>query len=258
MFETLEVRETPFGLRIRINRPDSQNSINRQLLLDLNQALDLAERDSKRRVVILEGLPGVFCTGMDFREVNRTNPADPGAGDESANRDYLNVLKRFTTIPKFVIAAVDGKVIAGGVGFAAACDLVFATGRSSFHLSEMLWGLLPACVTPFLIRRVGFQQAYAMTLTTQTVTAQRAHEIHLVDELADDLDEAIRRRMLRLSCIDEDTIRDCKAYFRKMWILTEAMEQTAVGEITRLVATPKVRNNIRNFLEHQRFPWESP
>ena len=257
MFETLQVRESPFGLRLRIHRPEHQNSINRKLLVELGQALDLAESDPKCRVVILEGHEGIFCTGMDFREVNRADMAAPGAGDESANRDYMNVLKRFTTTPKFVIAAVDGKVIAGGVGFAAACDLVFATGRSTFNLSEMLWGLLPACVTPFLIRRVGFQQAYAMTLTTQTLTAQRAYEIHLVDELADDLDEAIRRRLLRLSCIDEETIRDCKAYFRKMWFLTEEMERTAVGEITRLVATPKVRGNIKNFLEHQQFPWES-
>ena len=60
----------------------------------------------------------------------------------------MALLKRLTLTPKVVVACIDGKVIAGGVGIAAAADLVVATPRSEFSLSEALWGMLPCCVVP--------------------------------------------------------------------------------------------------------------
>ena len=119
-----------------------------------------------------------------------------------------------------------------------------------------LWGLLPACVTPFLIRRVGFQHAYRMTLTTETITAEEAWRIGLVDTLSDKPDDSIRRYLLRLGRLEEKTILDAKAYFQKMWILSEAMEQTAVAELNRLERTERVRENIKNYVAYQKFPWE--
>ena len=95
-----------------------------------------------------------------------------------------------------------------------------------------------------------------MALTTQTIAAKKAYHIGLIDELDDNLDDNLRRIVLRLNRIQEETVGDLKAYFRKMWIITDAMEETAVAEISRLIAKPKVRATIENFIEHQQFPWE--
>ena len=146
--------------------------------------------------------------------------------------------------------------MAGGVGLVAASDLVFSDTKSTFSLSEVLWGLLPAMVMPFLIRRVGFQNAYRLTLTTSTISAHDASAMNLVDELGDDVEARVQAMSRRISRLDTDTISDLKSYFRKMWIVTEEMERTAVAELARLSQDPRIVENVTNYVKHGKVPWE--
>ncbi|MDD2709947.1 MAG: enoyl-CoA hydratase/isomerase [Verrucomicrobiae bacterium] len=252
--QPLIVKKSPRMMTLTISRPERGNSINAALIHEINAALDDAEQTPDCRTVVLEGQPGVFCTGMDFHEAS----AQPGVAANEAVRidQYLALLKRFTLSPKIIVSRIDGKVIAGGVGLVAASDLAVSTPRAEFSLSEALWGLLPCCVLPFLIRRIGFQKAYTMTLTTKPISAQEAQTIHLLDELTDNLDETIRKLTLRLNLLDEETIVDLKQYFRRMWLITPEMEKLAIDEIGRLAAKPKVRQNIANYATRGIFPWE--
>lgn len=257
-YETILVNKSPKILTITINRPDNNNSINSLLMDEMNSALDLVENDSEIRIVVLEGQNGVFCTGMDFKEISNIddiNIKDREAQEKYTSR-YFQTLKRFTQSPKVVVSKVDGRVNAGGVGLVAASDYVVATERSSFSLSEALFGLLPAMVIPFLIRRVGFQKAYLMTMTTQQISAQRGYEVGLVDELSEDLDETIRRFLVRIGRIKETTVLTLKSYFQKMWIMTEQMEEEAVKQITNLICNPENIEGIKNFIKDQKFPWQ--
>ncbi len=252
-FETLVLRESPRVLTVTLSRPERQNAINGRMLVELSRALDLAEADPACRFVVLDGQPGTFCTGMDFDEV----AGDGGGGEAGRAEGYMGILRRLSLCRKVVVARVDGRVTAGGVGLAAASDFVLATERSQFSLSEALWGLLPACVVPYLIRRVGFQKAYTMTLSTLPVPAREALACRLVDEVADDLDEPLRRLLLRIGKLEEGTIVELKDYFRRMWMITDEMEREAVNEISRLVTEPRVRENIRQYVSHGRFPWDA-
>jgi polyketide biosynthesis enoyl-CoA hydratase PksH len=254
MYEALLINESPSYLTVTLHRPKQLNRLNLQLLKEIHHVLDQAESNPDCRFVVLQGENNVFCTGMDFEEQVQQNEAQQ---DINFAQLYMDLLKRFTTTSKVIISLLDDQVFAGGVGLVAASDLVISTSRSQFCLSEALWGLLPACVTPFLIRRIGFQKAYFMTLTTQAITASEAHKISLIDELTDNLDDSLRRIALRLNRIEEETIQDLKAYFRKIWIITEAMENEAVTEISRLIKKPQVQANIKNFAKHGRLPWES-
>jgi polyketide biosynthesis enoyl-CoA hydratase PksH len=125
-------------------------------------------------------------------------------------------------------------------------------------LPEALWGLLPCCVAPYLIRRIGFQNAYRMALTTLPILAARAREIGLVDEMAESLDPIVRQLSMRLGRLQSTAIGELKRYFRKLWLITEQIEDLAVTEITRLTSSPDVQANIRNFVNGARFPWDSP
>ena len=145
----------------------------------------------------------------------------------------------------------------GGVGLVAASDLVYATERSSFGLPEALWGLLPCCVLPFLIRRVGYQPAHAMTLSTMPVPALRAERYHLVDEVVEDADPVLRRLAVRLSKLDGHTVGDAKRYLGRMWPPPGDPERVATAEFARLVSSPAVQRRIANFANHQQMPWES-
>ena len=246
-------RPNPRTLTITINRPEEKNSLTPGLLQALNQALDQAEADPACRLVILAGQQGFFCTGMDFAEASRS----AGANNPLAGQEYMALLKRFAGCGKIIIAKVEGSALAGGIGLVAASDLVVATPESRFGLPEALWGLLPANVMPFLIRRVGFQPAYRMTLTTETISAEEAERIGLVDVMTASPDDAIRRHLLRLGRLDEQTILDAKAYFKRMWLFNETMERDAIEELHRLMASERIQNNIRNYAEQGKFPWET-
>jgi polyketide biosynthesis enoyl-CoA hydratase PksH len=202
---------------------------------------------------VLRGEPGCFCTGLDFQET--ADQADIPVSDTVEIERFMDLLRRLTLSPKIIVSVVDGKVIAGGVGFVAASDLVLSTKRSEFSLSEALWGLLPCCVVPYLIRRIGFQKSYSMTITTRPISAEEAHRVNLVDELTENPEESLRKLALRLNLLDEETISDLKRYFRKMWIVTSEMEQAAIQEISRLSAQPRVKRNIADFVERGLFPW---
>lgn len=249
---TLELRESPRLLTVTLHRPQQQNSINAAMVRELGQVLDYAEARPDCRAVVLQGGAGVFCTGMDFTEL--------AAGAEAEFRQqsaaFMALLRRLTLTPRIVVAQPDGRVAGGGVGLVAASDLVVATPRSQFSLPEALWGLLPCCVLPYLIRRVGFQRAYRMALTTQPVGAAEARECMLVDELSEQPGETIRRMLLRALRVEAWTVADLKQYFRRMWLVSEQMEQGAVDALCELVARPRVQENIAAFVQDQAFPWE--
>lgn len=248
-FETLNVTQTENMFTITLHRPQHRNSINARLLQEMQQVLDMAEQDAQCRFVLLQGENSIFCTGMDFQELMQTDINNTFA------LNYMSLLKRFTTTSKIIIATLDGQVLAGGVGLAVASDLIISTPKTQFSLSEALWGLLPACVMPFLIRRIGFQKSYYLTLTTKIIQADEALSMGLIDEMTDDVEDTLRRLLIRLTRVSQETVGDLKAYFRKMWIITEEMEAIAVNELNRLTASTKVQTNISNFMTHQQFPW---
>jgi polyketide biosynthesis enoyl-CoA hydratase PksH len=248
--ETIRVAEDAGLLRVTLRRPERQNSIDDALLSDLDGALDAAERSAGCRVVLLEGEGGVFSAGMDMREAARQPP------DERAGGAFLRLLERFTTVPRAIISCVDGRVMGGGVGLAAASDFVFATERSQFGLPEALWGLLPCCVLPFLVRRVGFQKAYAMTLSTQPVGAREAERFHLVDHVTNEPELLMRRLLFRISKLDPRTIGDLKRYCKRMWFPPDETEAFALEEFGRLMASPLVRRRISDYATSQKLPWE--
>jgi polyketide biosynthesis enoyl-CoA hydratase PksH len=232
---------------ITFGRPESNNAINIKMLDEINHALDKAEKVQEIRTILLKGNDTFFCSGMDFKEASEEN--------EFPKR-YSKTLKRFATISKTVVSICEGKVIAGGVGFVAASDIVIAHPSAFFHLTELIWGLLPANVLPYLIRRVGFQPSYLMTLTTSKVSAKEAKEIHLVDILIDKPHQEFEKLNKRLSSIQPQTIGAMKTYFRKMWIINDEMEKLAMKTLEELKTEPHVQQNIRNYVEKGILPWE--
>lgn len=254
-YQTIEAGGRPGTLTITLNRPEARNSIGPGLISELHAALDEAEADPACRVVVLRGSGGFFCTGMDLAAAAGRGVPDLDAATRSG-QEFLGLLKRLTTVPRIVIAAIDGQAVGGGIGLVAASDFAFATPQSTFSLPEALWGLLPCCVAPFLIRRVGFQTAYAMSLSTQSVTAHEAAVRRLVDEVTDRLSPPVGRLAFRATKLTGQSVADLKQYFRRMWYLTEEMERAAVSEFARLMSSPALGDRLNAFAQQQRFPWE--
>ncbi|MGB3466373.1 MAG: enoyl-CoA hydratase/isomerase [Cyclobacteriaceae bacterium] len=252
-YQTIIVTTRRNTIQIQINRPEAENSINDELLNELIGVIRAVETDEEIKVLVIRGNKDHFCTGMDFQAVS-------GYSEDEMFRDnpdkYYELLQLITTSSKVVISCVEGKANAGGIGFIASSDIVLAKSDAVFSLSEALFGLIPACVMPFLIRRVGHQKAQWMAITTQSVNASRAYEIGLADEVADNIDELLRRNLLRLTRLQPATISTLKNYMNKLWIIDEDTRKLAVDQISNLVNSPLVRSNIRNFVEKGKFPWD--
>ena len=206
--------------------------------------------------IVLEGLPEVFCLGADFSEIHRelkkkerTGPADP--------EPLYDLWLKLATGPYITVSHVRGKANAGGIGFVAASDIVLADDRAVFSLSELLFGLFPACVLPFLIRRVGFQKAHYMTLTTAPVPAQQACEWGLADACEANSESLLRRHLLRLRRLSKTGIRRYKHYMSRLCKLPLQSKSEAVRANKEIFSDPRNLEGIFRYVEDGKFPWEA-
>ena len=252
-YQTLRISYLPAVQRIQIYRPDANNTINSQLTAELLIALQMAEEDESIKIIVLEGLPDVFCTGMDFQEIADNRVGDP----KSSSDNYYNICKEMTQNSKVVVSLVRGKVQAGGVGFVAASDLVIADETATFVLSELLFSLLPACVLPFLIRRIGFHKAYRLALTTQEISVSQAREWGLVDECSPDAEKLLRQYFRRLKYLPPAGIKRLKTYSNKLWMMDAQTQELAVDTISGLVSDRQIQESIRRFVQEGVYPWQT-
>jgi enoyl-CoA hydratase/carnithine racemase len=207
------------------------------------------EADDDAPFVALDGDADAFCEGMDLGVL-----ADGGTDVICALDRFSKLLGAIGTAPKPVIALVGGAAMGGGVGLAAAADVVLATPNATFGLPEPLLGLVPATVYPVLARRIGGARARAFALRAATVSAAEAWHLGLVDELVDDLDAAAARYADRISRLSSAALAELKT----LAVLHEAApaeyHARAMTSFARLLASTDTRERIGRFLEGAT-PW---
>lgn len=253
-FNTLRLRIDDAVAHLQIHRPEANNAINEDLIQEFGSALDIC--DTSAKIVVVEGLPEVFCFGADFKELQCR--LDQGVTAEQDPKPMYTLWRRLASGPFVSIAHVRGKANAGGIGFVAACDLVFADSKAQFSLSELLFGLMPACVLPFLIRRVGFAKANLMTLMTQPVAVQQAHEWGLVDAFEDNSESLLRRSLLRLRRLNKTAIRRYKTYLHSIDSSIDAAEEKALAANREVFSDLNNLEMIARYVKTGQFPWDSP
>ncbi len=246
-FSTVRVEREDSICRLQLYRPQSQNTINPTMVEECSRVLDDCE--SWATVVVLEGLPEVFSFGADFQEIGQGGATpDPGR--------LYDLWLRLATGSFVSVAHVEGKVNAGGVGFVAACDVVLCKTGVPFSLSELLFGLMPACVLPFLVRRMGPSKAHYMTLMTQPIRAEQALEWGLVDALDDNPANLLRKHLLRLRRLNKTAVRRYKTYMNAMTDMLVATKPLALRANEEVFSDPENRRVISRFVETGKLPWQ--
>ena len=208
-------------------------------------------------VIVLAGGDGTFCRGIDFTSLLAAE--DAGDLDTECTRSvdaFVRCVWLIRSCGKPVVAAVDGETLAGGVGLAAACDLVIATERSTFGMPEALFGLIPAIALPLLLERMTPQKARLIAMTGHSYRAAEAHALGLVDVVtsADGLVPTVRAHVRSLARTSPDAVAALK---RPCGDLTRA-ELERGGEMTRTrLQREQVGQAIRAFMAGGRAPWET-
>lgn len=163
---------------ITLNRPDKFNSFNREMALQLHEALDKAETNPEVRAIVLTGNGKAFCAGQDLSEA--MDPNGPGIA-RIVNEHYNPIVLRLRKIEKPIIAAVNGVAAGAGANIALACDIVTASASASFIQAFSKIGLIPdSGGTFFLPRLIGLQRASALMITGDKVTANDALQMGMV------------------------------------------------------------------------------
>jgi methylglutaconyl-CoA hydratase len=165
--------------RITLNRPDKRNALDGEIVAELKAAFSASASDDACRVVLLAGAGTDFCSGADLANLEKTaqNSVLDNMADARATAALFLTMRNH---PRPVIAAVQGRALAGGCGIATACDIILASQSAQFGYPEVNIGFVPAMVMAILRRSVSEKAAFELVVTGETISAARAHELGLV------------------------------------------------------------------------------
>jgi enoyl-CoA hydratase/carnithine racemase len=212
-------------------------------------------------VIVLVGGEGTFCRGVDFMSLLAAEDAGTLPVECARSIDaFVQCVWLIRSCDKPVIAAVDGETLAGGVGLAAACDLVIATERSTFGLPEALFGLVPAITLPVLLERMTPQKARLVTMSAGSYSAAEAHRVGLVDIVTsvDTLATTMRTHTRALARTSPEVVGTLKRLRGSLALPEGRAVLERGGEMTcALLQKEHVGQAIREFMAGGLLPWEA-
>ena len=229
-YESLKVRAEGPVLHVSLNRPDTHNALNDGLIAEITSCFEKVAEDGSVRVVVLSGEGRSFCAGADIGYMRDTADFTYEENLEDARR-LATMFHAIETCPKPVVAAVRGAAIGGGAGLVAAADVVVAEEETVFAFSEVLLGIAPATIAPFVVRKIGLSHARDLFLTGERFDAERAREIGLVHEVVTEvqLDATVEEKVSQLNKGGPEALAATKG-------LLDELRSAAPEEVTELMA----------------------
>ncbi len=254
-------RQGPVGL-VTLNRPERHNAFDDALIAELTDALRTVEADDTIRVVVLSAVGKSFSAGADLNWMRRV----AGASQEENRRDAMALaalMRTLAELRKPTVARVQGPAYGGGVGLVACCDIAVATLRSTFALSEVKLGLVPAVISPYVVAAIGARAARRYFLTAETIEASDAWRLGLVHEIAqddEDLDEKVGNVVDALLACGPAAQAESKSLIRAVMNRPVSLDliQDTAERIARIRSSPEGAEGVAAFLERRRASWLPP
>jgi methylglutaconyl-CoA hydratase len=246
---------------VTLNRPEVRNAFNDEVIAELTATIaEFGERAEVRCIVLAANGPS-FCAGADLNWMKRmaAYTYDENAADARALAQMLRVLYR---CDKPTVARVQGDAYAGGMGLVAACDIAVAVDTANFCLSEVRLGLIPATISPYVIRAMGPRAAHRYFLTAERFDAAEAHRIGFVHEVAkaDQLDAKVSDIAQSVIAAGPAAVKACKALVQDVAgeeIDHDLIERTVKG-IADIRVSDEGREGIQSFLAKRKPSWTPP
>ncbi len=243
--------------RVVLARPEVRNAFDDGLIEELTRAFAAAGEDPAVRVVVLSGDGPTFCAGADVNWMRKAGGYSRAENEADAER-MARMLRGIDACPKPVVALAHGAAIGGGVGLVAAADIVIASEETVFSLAEVKLGILPAAISPYVLRAIGPRQARDLFLTGERFDAREALRVGLVHRVVPsaELEEAGRRKVAALLTSGPEAVRAAKALIEKVTGKgpEEAMPLT-VRTIAERRASDEAREGLSAFLEKRKPAW---
>ena len=255
-YKTIELSLDKGVITIWLNRPDLHNAFDKTMLVELTECMETL--DPNVLCVVLRGRGKSFCAGVDLNWMKAVSK-------NSYEQNYTESLllsKCFLTIyncPKPTLAVVHGVALGGANGLLSACDLAYCTDDATFSLSEVKIGIVPACISPYVIKRVGEYGAKELMLTGRRIKGKEAEQFRLVNKSvpAEILDETLADVIALLRTSGPKAMSQCKTLIHEVankLTLMEAYEYTA-RMIAEIRASDEGQEGMNAFLEKRKPNW---
>ena len=261
MTATLDIRRpSPHVAEVWLNRPEVRNAFNEGVITELTAAFATFGTDTDLRAIVLGGHGKAFCAGADLGWMREMAGYDweQNHADAQVLADMLWAVYR---CPVPVVGRIHGDCYAGGVGLAAVCDVLVATRGINFCLSEARLGLLPATISPYVVRAMGKQAARRYFVTAERFSSEQAHDMGFVHELcaADALDAKVDEVVAMLVANGPMAVRACKRLVQDVAgvPITPALREETARRIADIRASAEGREGVQSFLQKRPPSWRT-
>jgi len=244
--------------RITLTQPEVRNAFSDEVIADITAAFTEVGRRAEVRAVVLAAEGPAFCAGANLNWMRRM--ADYTREENLADAAKLaEMLRVIYECPKPTIARVQGDVVAGGMGLVAACDMAVCVDTAGFCLSEVKLGLIPATISPYVIRAMGARAAHRYFLTAERFGAAEALRIGFVHEVvaADQLDAKVDEWLKALTSASPNAVRACKRLVldvAEREINAQLIAATVEG-IADIRASSEGKEGVQSFLQKRKPAW---
>ena len=250
IFQVLDLERRGAVAHVWLNRPEARNAMDNKMTLELPRLFKSLEKDASVRVIVLGGRGSAFCSGADLGRMEKAGRATgvKNRADALKSAQFFNALY---VLPKPTIARVHGPAFAGGMGLVCACDVVVASEDAMFCLPETRIGLVPAMISPYVVRAMGANAARRYVLSGERFSAKEAKSMGLVHELvpAAELDAAVERIAQAFVACAPGALAEAKKLLRNVIgapITPQLISYTA-GVIARCRSSAEARERIAAF-----------
>jgi methylglutaconyl-CoA hydratase len=257
-YDTLLVTVADKVATVTLNRPDLRNAFNEGAIAELARVFDELGRDDAVRAIVLAANGPSFCAGADLNWMKKM----AGYSHDENEADAMRLAEMLRTIylcPKPTVARVQGDCYAGGMGLVAACDIVVASEAAGFCLSEVKLGLIPATISPYVIKAMGEQAARRYFLTAERFDAAEAQRIGVAHAVVapEALDATVAGIVKALVNNSPHAVRQAKTLVREIvgQPVDDALLRDTAGRIAAIRASIEGREGVASFLEKRKPTW---
>ncbi len=257
--KTIKTKNENGVFTIELSRPEVRNAFNEDLIDELLNLFEKIKTDVSIRVVLLKGDGSVFCAGGDLNWMKKSITLTANENLQDTTK-LTRMFDAMNSCPKPVVGLIHGAAIGGGVGLVSVCDYLIAEKETVFSLSEVRLGIIPACIGPFVIAKIGESHARALFISAERFSATRALQVGLVHELADGkeaLEVAGKRITSNLLQCGPNAVAAAKRLIRELKAQDTHLDclNFAAKMLADLRVTPEGQEGVKAFLEKRKPNW---
>jgi methylglutaconyl-CoA hydratase len=242
---------------ISLARPEARNALSGELLAELARTFEGTAADPSVRAAVLAAEGPDFCAGADLAEMKRLGAAAPEENRADARR-LAEAFRAIHSFPRPVVGRVHGNVLGGGIGLVAACDLAVVAEDVRMAFREVRLGILPAVISPYVVRRIGPAHARRLFLTGERFGAAEAVAMGLAAQAVprERLEEAVSAFLAELRQGSPDAQHRIKLLLDAVVGVPIAVANDRTPEfIVQARASADGQEGLSSFLERRRPRW---